>query len=198
MSEPTSSASEGRNASTEKVATSEGHHVVTTVTGNDASAPSPDIPNQSGDSSDEEDKFDGPSKEEEEEDEADRQKRMAMAKARGGRRRVSVSAEVMSAGSVTQYTPKVVPKTEEQMAAIKAAIADNFLFHADNMSAANLKTVLDSMEKIEAKEGEVSGRERGRRDGSGGRGEGAMFKRQFDKTGTPAPHPPSRAPQEPS
>ena len=112
--------------------------MTTTVTGNIATAPSPDD-NMKGE---EEDNFAEAKTAIPEETEEEKAMRLRMT--RGNRRRVSVSSEVMSAAAAgASFKPKVVPKTADQEKAIRDAIAKNFLF--SNLTEANRKTIIDSM-----------------------------------------------------
>ena len=70
---------------------------------------------------------------------------------RGRGKRTGVSSDTSSAVD-DDYEPKYYPKTEEQMARIKAAVAHSFLF--DNLSNHQKKEIFDAMfeRKVEAGE----------------------------------------------
>jgi len=76
------------------------------------------------------------------------------AKAVNNKARASVSAEVYGAhNQKAEFVPKVIAKSEDQIAKISSKIMQSFLFNC--LEEKDLKTVIDAMEERQYKDGDT-------------------------------------------
>eukprot|EP01063_Lacrimia_lanifica_P015224 TRINITY_DN22039_c0_g1_i1.p2 TRINITY_DN22039_c0_g1~~TRINITY_DN22039_c0_g1_i1.p2 ORF type:complete len:560 (+),score=265.73 TRINITY_DN22039_c0_g1_i1:76-1755(+) len=85
-------------------------------------------------------------------DESEHTARMAAMQATGGRRRKTVSSEVISKEEMVQYTPKIVMKPTEDVAFLTKLLEENQLF--SHLEDSELALAVNAMEILEAAAGE--------------------------------------------